>query len=682
MSSISSSDYSYFQKQLNDQADENAAERKKLKEREDERVDAVERRAKKELANAEKSHARSLERAKASLNESLQEANETSRKDYDRMKRDTYDRFGKVTREQNADHREQLEQLQKNMETQAAQHEHQTKRAEERFDREIAQRDHQAQTETERAVQATRDELNETHGQSADVAAQRAREAQEKAQRRYDDLDRDRLEAAADERGRYNSALDQAGKDYNRRLEMNRNAYDKATARQEQALKERQMGDADKLRQSHTNETRALREQISTMVAAERDNARMGAGAKTDAVKDFADDWRVKMETQQQTHQREMNNLREQNEKTEYYLGQKNNENMRNRDVAFAKTVEQMTDEHHREKTDQFNAFMLDHQQAEANAKKDHEMQQKVLEERLGEASERTNQALQNQAKVMTDTFSEQSQNKEAQIQKLQASLREHETSADTSLISPAGEAALRKQIAGQYQKISDADQDRRLRENEQIRADYKERLTSEREEFTTDKTKTSRKIASEQNQMRNDFNNHVSDLEYTKEATLRQKDEQNERSKETMTRNFARSLERQNRQSDDSMNASKIDAGNRIAALREEYEFKNRMAIRDHNVKMNETIREYDKKLQSQKTEYEGHIDDLKAQNVSQARDADRKLKTMLEEQQRNYEQKLAQQEAQHQERERYLQHGFEDEIDKLKHANAMLQNRGRTLG
>src|SRR6185312_12243781 len=93
--------------------------------------------------------------------------------------------------------------------------------------------------------------------------------------------------------------------------------------------------------------------------------------------------------------------------------------------------------------------------------------ERKLFEDRYSEQTDLSNHALQDQAKTLQKIAEEQHQNDHLQIKRLGDELHERETSSDTSLVSPAAETAIRKQISGQYQKTADADMERRARENE-----------------------------------------------------------------------------------------------------------------------------------------------------------------------------------------------------------------------
>jgi hypothetical protein len=87
--------------------------------------------------------------------------------------------------------------------------------------------------------------------------------------------------------------------------------------------------------------------------------------------------------------------------------------------------------------------------------------------------------------------------------------------------------------------------------------------------------------------------------------------------------------------------------------------------------------IREYEKKLSEQKTEFDFKLEDLKAQTNVDLRAAERRSKQELELQAKGYEQRIAQIDAQNKERERYIAQGYQDELDRTRRSYELLNKK-----
>jgi hypothetical protein len=166
----------------------------------------------------------------------------------------------------------------------------------------------------------------------------------------------------------------------------------------------------------------------------------------------------------------------------------------------------------------------------------------------------------------------------------------------------------------------------------------------------------------------------HVNNVEETKQQALRNKDLDNDRMTQNLTRNYANMLNKQKAEHDDALQIQQNEAATRLNASRQENTFSQRMAQRAFANQQNELIRDYDRKLAAQKTDYEAKIDEMKTTQQKTLRDQDRLNKQQLTEMQRSYDQRIAQTEAQHAERERYLTQNYQDELEKVRRANALL--------
>lgn len=679
MPSISGSDgqYNYYQKQLNDLSDENSADRKKAKEREDERVSALESRHSRELREQEQEHDRSLAHSKDALGETLKTERETSKQEYADLKKNTYDRFGQLNADHSAEFNHQMNEMQGQYRAQKLRHDDELHSAEQNFTSHLAERDQQASAETERAVANTREDLENTHHYAMESQRKGDAQASADAKHSYDVLDKNRLEDLSTQRHQYESAFADSKNEYSRRLEAAKNAYEKSTQRQENTLRASQSDNTDALRQAHARETQELRDKMGSLIAAEKDYVKDSAKASSEAVANYENEWRDRLSTQDTASKNQTADLKMQNTRTQEYLAHKNGETMQEKDGFFTRLISQEQQAHADERRDLTNSYMRDRKQMEVGIAKDKAMQQKVYEARMDDAAAGTQRAMQEQAKALSNSAAAQHQEDTFNLNRAQKALQEHQTSADTTLISPAAEAALRKQIANQYDKTAQADIDRRARESEGMRDEYQNQFRDQHEQALTKENKMNRAVALEKNADLSKFNSHVADIEFMKDDAIRSKDASHARETENLTKNYSRVLQRQTREQNDTLDASRNEAASRINAVREEYEFNQKMAQREYATKYTETVRAYERKLSDQKTDSDVRLEDQRAAAATAAREADRKFKSTLDEVTRNSDQKLAQQEAQHRERERYITQTFQDELEKMRRSNQALINR-----
>jgi hypothetical protein len=81
--------------------------------------------------------------------------------------------------------------------------------------------------------------------------------------------------------------------------------------------------------------------------------------------------------------------------------------------------------------------------------------------------------------------------------------------------------------------------------------------------------------------------------------------------------------------------------------------------------------VREYQKRFDEMKTQYEDTIETLKHEQLVESRRSERELMRTLEEKDRQHRYELAQQEASAKERERYIVQNYEDQLDRARRSS-----------
>jgi hypothetical protein len=190
-------------------------------------------------------------------------------------------------------------------------------------------------------------------------------------------------------------------------------------------------------------------------------------------------------------------------------------------------------------------------------------------------------------------------------------------------------------------------------------------------------KLKTSQEMARLETEGRTALTQQVLDSDFQREQLVRTKDNQLENSMQKVHKGYASQLEDQRRQYEDILDAFKNDAAAKATAIRQDAEFNLRMERRTSAARQNELIREYEKRLSDQKNEF---VEELKSQKLASEKalmELDRKAHQEQEEQARLGNQQIAQLEQQYQERERVSARNYQDQIEKLKRSNALLQSK-----
>ena len=112
--------------------------------------------------------------------------------------------------------------------------------------------------------------------------------------------------------------------------------------------------------------------------------------------------------------------------------------------------------------------------------------------------------------------------NSDDKIKVLEKSLQERNTSEDTSLISPAAEAAVRKSIVREYEKTLAAERDRNARATDSVQTEYSGRLHDTIIDGQAKENNIQQQNAADRHQDRQQLLDHIQDTESLKQMTLR----------------------------------------------------------------------------------------------------------------------------------------------------------------
>ncbi|OFZ21302.1 MAG: hypothetical protein A2X94_07580 [Bdellovibrionales bacterium GWB1_55_8] len=470
------------------------------------------------------------------------------------------------------------------------------------------------------------------------------------------------------------SQIEESERDFEKRSEaMHSNVETRMKKNREQtdvALRNQ----AHRMRQGHQFQMKGLQAQVSDLIDADRRYGKEKGQGTADAIRQFENDWRHRERVAIQGYEDQLQQMKQGTREQELYLNRLKDETLRDQNRYFAGVISEQNEDHQEQITQReanFDRNIGELEKRMGHQRERHELSQ---ERAADESGRRLASALENQADAYQKTLKNQSTSSRERIDELSNELNERKTSADTSLISPAAEAAIRKSAAEDHEKVLRAEQQRNQRGSDDVREEYVGRFKRAVRAGEYEKSALSRTHAAEKHRQRNEFLSHVRESEYLKDSTLRAKDEEMRRLQQTTEQRNSHTLEKQRQEYEAMLVSQRDDAVARIQALRQETEFNSKMAHRAFAIRQNELIREYDRKLADQMRDYEASLDELKSQTQQQLRDGERRNRQALDEQERFYEQRFAQLEVQHKERERVITQNYEQDLEKLRRSNALL--------
>jgi hypothetical protein len=356
------------------------------------------------------------------------------------------------------------------------------------------------------------------------------------------------------------------------------------------------------------------------------------------------------------------------------YFAEQNDRNLKDQGLAMTRILNKQTLEAHQDRRMLEDQFEIDRQQQAQRTKQDHEYSQKLMEDRLDDAAEARNHALDEQGKAWRESYQNMSRENSARIARLEAQNQEARTSQNVNVISPAAEAAVREETNRENDKRNAANDARKNAQVESLQQNFKDRYNDLLADKRQNEMRMSQEQALQHHQDQQEYLDSVAELSDSRDEQLRQKDSDHQRASDALTHDHARALDQQRRDYEDIIQNLKNDANDRIGSMRQDHSFESKMSHKAFSAQQNELIRQYEKKLADQKQDSDQQIGDLKSELSMNQRESERRMAQALEQQSKGYEQRIAQSEAQNKERERLISQNSQDELEKVKRSNALL--------
>ncbi len=680
MSSVNtgSDAYNYYTKQISQIEDEMRSERDRAEKNNQERVESLEKNYEEQLRKREAEANRTIENARENASEHASREREVAAAEVDRLKALNYDKTGRNRGVEADTYLQQLKDTADLAEMQKAGDASRLKEAEAVSRARMDEIGKDYEVRLSKAVEAARDSANETYNNAMKAGKEENKLIREESSKKYVELDRERLSQQDFERKRFESAISEAKRDF----ENQRGHADRSTeyrlGRNNDEVGEALTKQAEQQRESRALETSQLREQIiDASVNEERSAARKRGQDTSDAIREYEDTHRHDVQNLSKAYEQQLEKMRAQAGDSDSYNARLNSRNLSDKDTFYSEVIHNQNLESHLQNKELQHQFERNNEQLNLRNAKDKEVAQQAMENQAHTANEERYRALDSQAKAFQETLQSHSIASRDEVSRLQNELSRRNTSGDTSLVSPTAESNIRRNVLKEYEKVMATDMERNKRATEGIQQNYSARLQNTTDEAQMAKTKAERFFTSERHSDQARFVEHIQETEYSKESALRNKDYEHDRVTDSLQRNFAHLTTQMRNEYETLLQTTREDAANRIGAIRQENDFATREKQRAFTAKQNELIREYEKKLADQKIDFDSRADELRSQAIKASRDAERRIKISLEEQARGYDQRIATNEVQAKERERYLTQNHQDELEKVKRANALQQKK-----
>jgi hypothetical protein len=636
-------------------------------------MNTLEENYKADLRNKEKAMQETADDIRNNSSKELSRERENSRSEIDRLKRETYDRNGRYNGLEAQEANQQLRETQKALQEEQSQHQKALRAQDDNYDHRLEEIQADNTDRQEKLAQSSRDSALEAYERMAKNQSKYYDDVQDAARKRYQEITESMMSDNRAQRQNATHAIGQAKQDFDHRTHSLEQSYqNRIDDMNYEHQRDLTHAEAASLA-SHKLETDALRAEVKDLLSTNKGSE--GLGDQTaNAIRNIENESRRKQQLVVDNYDREIADLKDQAKRTENGIARTANEAIREKDAFYADVLGKHAEEEHKNQKifeDSFNQYR---DQADYLRQKQRDQTNARFEQVSQDAADHLANVLLEHANTSNANLNKQRKDDLTQINTLERELQYRKTSADASSASPAAEETIRGLAEKEFNKRLDAERTRNASQTDTLQTNLNRRyLDTVAERDARETTMVKQNMADMQGQRR-EFINHISDVEFLRDAALHTQQQAHDRENEKMTHDFSTTLERQRRQYEEILQTLKSETQDKIEAMRQESDFNMKMAQRTFSMRENELIRDYEKKLSDQKTDYDKLIDDIKAQAEHELRESERKNRIATEELTKNYDRRLAQSELQQKEHERNLTKSYEDEMDKIRRANALL--------
>jgi hypothetical protein len=667
----------YYMKHLTDLEDELKKDHTRSEQRSQERVADVERKYSESIQRHDEKTAEAVEKIQEASSDSAMRSRDNARVEIDRLKRQNYDKNGR-NRGPEADMlRQQLDETIQSAEAQHQGDESRSKDLEKTHARRIEDLSQKYDEKLEKSIDAARTSSATAFHEAFETDQSVGQQQRADVAKRAAELEHSYTERQQADRREAEKVVNESKRELENERTHSEAALEARLTTDQRANLLHNEQTAKKMRDGHNDETRLLRDKIEDLVSAEGTYMKERGQGKLDAVKEYENEWRSRETVAQSSHDAEIAKLKDQADHADTYNAHLNDRNLHDRDVYFTGLLGKTAAENREEQKDLASRYAKTHEELERQVKVDKLRAQEQLESSLHVASEQRAQALENQALAYQDTIASSRVMDEAKIKTIEKELLTKNSATDATEITPAVENAVRRTVVKQYEKNLNAETDRNKRTVDTMQQSYSNRLVASEADASHVLTKHEQQNQSERHQDQARFLDAMNDTELQKNESLRRNAEDHDRQTDNLTRTFSNMNVRQREEYESLLQSLREDTASKVSAIRQESEFASKTAQRAFSAKQNELIREYEKKLADQKTNFDARTDEIRSQSQQVIRDTERRGKTALDDQARGYEQRLTQFQAQQKEHERTVTQNYEDELEKVRRSNALIQQK-----
>jgi len=476
---------------------------------------------------------------------------------------------------------------------------------------------------------------------------------------------------------KYEQAIVEVQNDFDHRLkgverakeEQGKSIAEEANAKVEKAITEQ--------RDAHAVETKDLREKVGTLNEWADSRKLEGNRKAEEFVKGYENEYRSRAINQQNAHEQEIGKMHRELAETEDNLSRGKNQALLAQSDRYGNLMRKQTQENQNTINNLQSNYQRDREQLETSAKMSLASQAKANEQKTEASQRHTEEMMKKQSEAFNQSQGQTKQANLSRINELENKLQVKETTDDPNEVSPRADAAIRRSVGGQYEKLFNEEKGLHERRQAELKNQLKTETDDLRNENRMKEMHLTNQNALQSHQDLSLYRQYLDDAQHEKNETIRSNIISRDRQLELQTKLNAREAEGQRRQYEELFETIKTESSDRMQGTKEDLGFKLKMSQREFALRYGEQGRAYERKLQEQKDQYELMLDNQKTDLDKTIKDLEHRNRTTIEQQDRASSQKMTQMEQQYKERERKLAESYEGELDKMRRANALLMQK-----
>ena len=431
------------------------------------------------------------------------------------------------------------------------------------------------------------------------------------------------------------------------------------------------------MQENQTEELRKTNGNAKELVLRNLQDSKMAQDAFSNQAVDSDNQHRSLVRKMNEAHSQELAQLNHHLERQTKSGQDKNGESLREKDEYYTGIIHQKNQETHDGQKELRDAYGRQIEDMKKQEKRSEEHLNQSLADHVTKSEEERATALADQAKNYTAAAKNLKQSYEEKLERLKQSQENALDRDGTPQMSVAAEGAIRKSLIKEYETTLNAEMERNKNATEQTQRKYSDSYQKLLTNTGDRETRAQQSHEKEKSDERFQFFSTVDEIQHQSSTHKREQHQEHEKEVEDLYRQFGKTLEKQKKNDEYTFYVAQNSANEKISSMRQEMQVRAKEATRALSERQNELIREYEKKLTDQKSDYDNQIDEIKAQNLRDLRDLERKNKQEIEAQSKGYDQRLIQGEAQSRERERNITQSYQNELDRTRRSYELLSQK-----